>query len=130
MSKAGVLRRLSAFSFCVTLPARQLFSGPHIIKWRRVFFFSPADSASSPGHSGHYHYRAWLFKCCQNCPKPTCLTPEILKSIKSMALRTEIYLSLHSPCGQLCDILMWEGGKANWEKNWISSKRSPDLFRV
>lgn len=31
-------------------------------------------------------------------------------------LRTEIYLSLHSPCGQLCDILMWKGESQLGEK--------------
>lgn len=47
------------------------------------------------------------FWCCKSFPQHTLLTPEILRSIKQVALRTEIYLWLKSPCGQPCDFLMW-----------------------
>lgn len=69
------------------------------------------------------------FWCCKSFPQRTLPTPETLRSIKQVALRTEIYLWLKSPCGQPCDFLMWRAEGQLREKSDFQQEVS-DLLCV
>lgn len=88
----------------------QPFSSPHIIKQRRL---------------GIYCF-PWLFMSLslQALTKCALLTPEILRSDKSVTRGTNLFIT-HRP---MWSTLRYSNGereeKACWEKNWFSSKKS------